>query len=302
MAASMERSRWLAGASQVESAVPLPSGQERLAGVVGGVGPATGLWVTGGAAVGVVPPPQAPIESVTRATTATRTKASRRSVMKPSKRSPSKGLSVTGALRPVNDFLIPRAEVYPTRFLERVESGPLMFAVLTQQVAHHGSEGFGGQAVGLLVGMAVHGVDPERRARLTAEERQQVVVRDPLLQAEARDCLVGGGEGVRALEGHEERPGGHEQPRALAGGPPVHLPQVALRALPALAVAVAPHVEVPARGLAADPVGFDPVRHEVEHPRAEEAGRGRHRVVLLACAVDDPVVDVALPGVEGLGL
>src|SRR6266540_390379 len=264
MAASMERSRWLAGASQVESAVPLPSGQERLAGVVGGVGPATGLWVTGGAAVGVVPPPQAPTESVTKATTATRTKASRRSVMKPSKRSPSKGLSVTGALPPVNDFLIPRAEVY------RLASGtsrvrPLMFAGLTQQVAHHGSEGFGGQAVGLLVGMAVHGVDPERRARLTAEERQQVVVRDPLLQAEARDCLVGGGEGVRALEGHEERPGGHEQPRALAGGPPVHLPQVALRALPALAVAVAPHVEVPARGLAADPVGFDPVRRSEEH-------------------------------------
>ena len=71
------------GPAQLALALPLPSGQDRLAGLVGGVGPAIGLWVTGGVDVGVVPPPQPPIESVTRAATAHTTRARRRSIMKP---------------------------------------------------------------------------------------------------------------------------------------------------------------------------------------------------------------------------
>src|SRR5206468_12926276 len=126
-------------------------------------------------------------------------------------------------------WTLPRAGPMPAPSRPRCSSplGPSARAwgapsELTQQVAHHGSESFRGQAVGLLVGMAVHRVDPERRARLAAEDRQQVVVRDPLLQAEPGDRLVRGSEGVGALEGDEERPGGHEEAGALTGGLPVH--------------------------------------------------------------------------------
>src|SRR5260370_19593087 len=67
MAASTSPCSWLAPAPQVELAVPLPSGQDRLAGVAGaGVGPGPGASVTVGRALGVVLPPAAPYHGVDR--------------------------------------------------------------------------------------------------------------------------------------------------------------------------------------------------------------------------------------------
>src|SRR5260370_10975743 len=64
MAASTSPCSWLAPAPQVELAVPLPSGQDRLSGVAGaGVGPGAGGRVAAGVPLRVGAPPPTPPQS-----------------------------------------------------------------------------------------------------------------------------------------------------------------------------------------------------------------------------------------------
>ncbi len=67
--------------------------------------------------------------------------------------------------------------------------------------------------------------------------------------------------------------------------------------LPTLRVALSPHVEVPARGLPPHPPGAEPIGDEVPAAQAQET-RGGGDLVGELLPVEDPVVDVALAGLE----
>ena len=111
-----------------------------------------------------------------------------------------------------------------------------------------------------------------------AEEREQVVVRDAGLKAEARDLAVNRGERVAALEPDEERPGATSSRAPRSCSRRFISRKSAERRSPPSRFGLAPHVEVPARGRAAHAPRLDPVaRRRRARRECEEGGGGRAR-------------------------
>jgi len=151
-----------------------------------------------------------------------------------------------------------------------------------------------------LVRVVIDGVHPERVVAVAIERGEQVVPRDARGEAEAGDRLRDVRERVTALEADEQRPGRDEEPPAARLGPAVHLAQVGLRTLPALAVGLAVHVAIPPRGVASDPIRLHPVPHEREEPEVQRPQPPLVVVTEHAPAVEDPVVQVGLARLERL--
>src|SRR5437762_5814006 len=142
--------------------------------------------------------------------------------------------------------------------------------------------------------MHVDRMDPQRLGSPPSERGPQIVAGNAGREAETVDRLRDVGEGVVTLEVDHEWPGRDEEAAALGERAPVHLADVALRALPAETVGLAVHVVVPAGGRAPRAPRFDTVGDEGLEARVERLqlwGRlsfGQH------ATVQDPVVDVAL--------